>query len=74
MKKITKDGITILTDLDDMTDEEFVKFSDAVIKHNGGTLKDIIKIEVKDRQDGTVDVSYDKTSTVKFERIARVSE
>lgn len=73
MQEITKDGITIITDLEDMTDEEFVKYSEAVIKHNGGTLKDVIKIEVKDRQDGTVDLSYDKASTVKFERIARIT-
>jgi len=74
MKEITKDGVTIFTDVDDITDQEIVTYRDTVIKHNGGTLKDVVKIIVKDQGDGTVDISYDKLSTVKFERIARVSQ
>lgn len=73
MREITKDGVTIFTDLDDITDQEVVTYRDTVIKHNGGTLKDVVKITVKDQGDGTVDISYDKLSTVKFERIARVT-
>lgn len=73
MREITKDGVTIFTDLDDITDQEVVTYRDTVIKHNGGTLKDVVKITVKDQGDGTVDISYDKLSTVKFERIARVN-
>lgn len=73
MKEVKRNDITILTDLDDITEEEIVQYSDAVIKHNGGTLKDVLDITVKDRKDGTVDISYDKRSTVKFERIRRVT-
>ena len=74
MKEVKRNDITILTDLDDITEDEIVQYSDAVIKHNGGTLKDVLDITVKDRKDGTVDISYDKRSTVKFERIRRVNE
>lgn len=73
MKEVKRNNITILTDVDDLSEEEIVQYSDAVIKHNGGTLKDVLDITVKDRKDGTVDVSYDKRSTVKFERIRRVT-
>ena len=73
MKEVKRSDITILTDLDDITEEEIVQYSDAVIKHNGGTLRDILDITVRDRKDGTVDISYDKRSTVKFERIRRVT-
>lgn len=73
MKEVKRNDITILTDLDDITEDEIIQYSDAVIKHNGGTLKDVLDITVKDRKDGTVDISYDKRSTVKFERIRRVT-
>ena len=74
MKEVKRNDITILTDVDDLSEEEIVQYSDAVIKHNGGTLKDVLTITVKNRNDGTVDVSYDKRSTVKFERIRRINE
>ena len=73
MKEVKRNDITILTDVDDLSEEEIVQYSDAVIKHNGGTLKDVLDITVKDRKDGTVDISYDKRSTVKFERIRRIT-
>lgn len=73
MKELVQNGITIKTDLEDITEEEVVKYYDTVIKHNGGTTKDIKVITVKDNGDGTVDLSYDRLSSIKFERIARIT-
>lgn len=74
MKELKYNGLSIFTDVDDLSEEELVKYTDNVIKHNGGTQRDIVRIVIKDQKDGTVDVSYDTLSTVKFERLRRISK
>lgn len=74
MATFNKNGILIETNVPDLSQEEIDKFYNVVFSYNKGQMDDVIKINVnKTDDDDNVDVSFDKVSNVKFERLSRVT-
>lgn len=74
MATFNKNGILIETNVPDLSQDEIDKFYNVVFSYNKGQMDDIIKINVnKTDDDDKVDVSFDRVSNVKFERLSRVT-
>ena len=69
MKYFYIDGVEIITDLNDMTDKEAIRYLlEAADRADGA----IVKLVINGSEDGMLDVSYE-CKKIKFERIRRIT-